>query len=368
MRRVLIALITALPLAVGVASAQADQWGPPGFPGDGGTQQAAVAGTVVGPGTTPGSFVANAYVVTGGDQGDDPGDQGDDPGDQGDGPGDQGGGSGFPAFGGGFGGWGGWGGAGGFGDNMRIHTAWMTGPTTPTTTQVTITTNSSTVIKVFGAVPGGMMGGESDSWGGDTNGTVSQLTPGAKFIAFFNASPTDTIQNITANPATAVYAHVPPQFYAFVGTVTAVTQATSTTPGSVTVTTIASLPNGLFTGSAMFTVDDHTFVIGGNNSSSGGGFFGGLFGGSLSNVSTGDTVAGGVIGAAGMTAAQVEATPLMFLLDLPGVSSGTGTTGSGSTSMTKALGLIDKLLKGGHVKLGHKHHHHKSRSSHHSAR
>jgi hypothetical protein len=310
MKRVLIALITTLPLAVGVAAAQATPPAFPGFPGGTGTgtQQAAVAGTVVSVNAAAGTFVANAYVLT------------------------------PPTFTPpsiGTGSSSGLGALGGFGAFTRAAKS----SNTPTTTEVTITTNSSTTIKV-----GGVTG----------TATVGDLVPGAQFLALFPGSSSDTIQTLVASPATSIYAQVPKQFYAFVGTVT----GTDPTAGTLTVDVSRSLPSSLVTGgsTATFTVSSHTFIIGGSSLSSGGlgGLFGGLFGGSLSNISTGDLVAGGLIGQSGLTATQVEATPLMFLLDLPAPAS---TTSSSTTSSaeSKALKETLKVLHGGKVKLGKSH-------------
>jgi hypothetical protein len=165
-----------------------------------------------------------------------------------------------------------------------------------------------------------------------------------------------------ASPATSIFAQVPKQVYAFVGTVT----GTSTTANTITVDVMRSLPSGLLASgtSATFTLSPHTFIIGGSSltSTQGGGLFGGLFGGSLSSVSTGDMVAGGLIGDAGLTAAQVQASPLMFLLDLPAPAS--TTTGTASSAAKSALKETLKLLHGAKVKVkkahgkeGHKSHH-----------
>jgi hypothetical protein len=147
---------------------------------------------------------------------------------------------------------------------------------------------------------------------------------------------------------------VPPQFYAFVGTVT----GTDTTAGTMTVSVTRSLPSSLIAGgsSATFTVGSHTIVIGGSSLTGGGsgaGLFGGLFGGSLAGVSQGDLVAGGLIGTAGMTAAQVQAAPLMFLLDLPAPTATTGTTTTAAA--TKALKETMKVLHGAKIKVKAKH-------------
>jgi hypothetical protein len=344
MKRVLIALLTALPLTVGVASAQAATPRFPGFPGGPGsgsttTQQAAVTGTVVSVDATAGTFVANAYVLTppsmgtGGSSGGSTG-------------GLPFGGGGFPFGGGGFT----FGGGSSAGGSTGSIAARAKHSTAPTTTQVTITTNSSTIIRV-GGFGGGMMGGMGGMGASTTGQTAADLVPGAKFVALFSGSPTATIQTLVASPATAVYAQVPKQFYAFVGTVS----ATSTTAGTIAVDVTRSLPSGLVAGgtSATFAVGSHTLIIGGSSLTGGGsgaGLFGGLFGGSLSDVSTGDMVAGGLIGNAGLTAAQVQATPLMFLLDLPAPTAGTSTTASAAN---KALKETMKVLHGAKIKVKH---------------
>jgi len=367
MKRVLAALLTAIPLAVGVASAQAAPTGFPGFPGGPttgtGTTEEAVVGTVVSNDPTDGTFVANAYLLTPPSIG----------------TGGSTGGTGFPGFSfpgfgtggkGGTGGTIGTGGAGGFGAFIKTSAK---DSVTPTATEVTIYTDSSTSIHVIGGGTGtGMIGsaGAGAGAGKVTTGTVSELVKGAKFIALFPGSSSDTLQTLvtSTNPATAVDAQVPEQFYAFVGTVSAT--STSTTPETVTVDVTRSLPSSLITGgtSSTFTVGPHTFIVGGSSLSSGGGLgglFGGLFGGSLSNVSTGDLVAGGLIGDAGLTLDQVEASPLMFLLDLPApASTGTSTSSASSTALKETM----KVLHGGKLKLtskkSHKRSHGKSKKSH----
>jgi hypothetical protein len=313
-------------------------------------EKVAVGGTVVSVNPMAGTFVANAFVISrssedqdGDEQGDldDHGgcDQGgsDEQGSSGeqDGSGEHGSGGGGPGFGDGGG---------------QFHGDWshdaITG-TPPATTQVTITTNSSTVFHI------------EDK----ENATISDLAAGDKFEALFNGSPTDPITTITSTPALAVFAEAPPkphQLYAFVGTVT----GTDTTKGTLTVTITRTLPSALAPAgsSATFTVSADTLVLGGSNA-------GGLVGGSLANVSMGDIVAGGLIGDPGETLAQVEMTPLRVLLDLPASSVGVTTTGMAKDNALKeALALLgDKSASSGkrssHQKHGHKHHgskhHHK---------
>jgi len=356
MKRVLLALLTALPLAAGVAVAQAASPGFPGgsglssgsgfpggfgFPGGAGatttTDQAAVTGTVVSVDPSAGTFVANAYVLTPPSMG--TGGSNGWPGSTGGSTGGVGGSTGgFGSFSGG--------GAGGRGGLSKTH---ATHSEAPAVTQVTITANSSTTIRVDGS-----KGAAS----------LSDLVAGSKFLALFPGSSSDTIQTLVASPATAISVQVPKQIYAFVGTVS----ATSTTADTVTVDVMRSMPSGLIAdgSSATFTVSRQTFIIGGSSltGGSGGGLFGGLFGGSLSNVSTGDMVAGGLIGNTALTATQVESSPLMFLLDLPAP---TATTTSATTrkASSKALTETVRVLHGGKVKLRKhgKKSHHKSKSN-----
>jgi hypothetical protein len=312
MKRVLIALITTLPLAVGVAAAQAST----PFPGSAGVM---VGGTVVSV-TGADSFTANAFIVP------TPG---------------KGMGAGMGA--------GGWPGSssGGIGLNLgslgfdpggfSFFATRHTTTSTSTTTPVTITVNSSTKLEISGVTG---------------TPTISDLVPGARFGAFFPGSASDTIQTLVASAPTSVYAQLPMQFYAFVGSV----QSTNTTTGALTVDVTASAPSGLISGgsNATFTVGTHTLIIGGSSLTSGN--FGGLFGGSLTNVSKGDIVAGGLIGPAGQTATQVEASSLMFLLDLPAPTTSV-TSGVTSDAERKALKETLTVLHGGKVKV-------KARTSH----
>jgi hypothetical protein len=318
MRRAVLALVLALPLTIGTATASAHYGGPGGWGGGPSGPRAAVAGTVVSVNAAAGTFVANAYVLTPPSF------------------------TGYPASGQGGPGYGQWGGGGrGWGRSGRLSPHWSstsTSPTTPTTTQVTIsTTTPGTRISLDGQPS-----------------TVGDLGTGDKFVALFSGSSSDTIQTLTSSPALAVFAHTPPtpkQLYAFVGTVTGVSGTTS--PGTVTVTVTDSYPSGLFTSPATFTVGTSTLILGGDSSTGNG-----LFGGSLGDVSTGDTVAGAVVAPAGETAAQVEALPLAALLDFP-ASSGSATPAAKQSALDSTLALFGVKHSGkakGKGKHHHKHH------------
>jgi hypothetical protein len=342
MRRALVAVIAAMPLTFGVAVADAHsthhKHGGDIFQGVGSQGSvAAVVGTVVSVDATKATIVANAYVLQP--------------------PSHEGGGglpiSGLPGIGNLF--------ANGgllsnlFGNggllsnlfsNSGLLSSFFSGGgfhhagdtptmTAPTTTQVTITTDSSTKVKINGKTA-----------------TVPELVAGAKFIALFKGSNSDSIQTLVANPAVAVYARTPRQLYAFVGSVTAV----DTKAGTVTVDVTRSLPGSLVpSGSpaAPFTVGPNTLILGGTK----------LFGGSLSDVSVGDIVAGGLIGQAGQTLTQVEALPLAVLLDLPAPSSASSTAkAKRAEALTKTVALLQSGKKKSHKKhhkTNHKHSHSK---------
>jgi len=317
MRRAVLALVLALPLALGTATASAHNGGPGGWGRGPSGPRAAVAGTVVSVNATAGTFVADAYVLS---------------------PptfmGSPGPGRGEPGYGHPYAGGRGW------GRSARLRPRWSSSPsaspTMPATTQVTITTNPSTRISVDGRPA-----------------MVGKLATGDKFVSLFSGSSSDTIQTLTASPALAVFAHTPPtpkQLYAFVGTVTAVSGTTS--PGTVTVTVADSYPSGLFTSPATFTVGQTTAILGGDSSTGNG-----LFGGSLGDVSTGDMVAGALVAPAGETAAQVEATPLAVLLDFP--SSGSATSAAKQSALDSTLALFGVKHAGkakGKARDHHKHH------------
>jgi hypothetical protein len=309
MKRALIALVTALPLAVGATVAQADspgQWGH-----DQGTQSSgsvvAVGGTVTSVDHSTSTFTANAFVPTG--EADDQGDNsqsGDD--DQGDGGQSSDSGQ----------------NNGGQGSQGSFHNDWQgsqSGQSTATT-PVTITTDGSTTFRVDGR-----------------DGTIANLAPGQHFVALFNGSPSDSLQTLVSSPALDVSAHTPDQqhqLYAFVGTVSGV----DTSADTVTVQVTNSLPSGLVSSSsnpATFTISPSTMVLGGSATN-------GLYGGSVGDVAVGDVVAGGLIGPADETLSQVESSPLQVLIDFPASATPSATTSmrrlERGRALTQALALF----------------------------
>jgi hypothetical protein len=308
MRRGLIALLAALPLSLGTAATASAHHHPGrgwGW-GGGGHNQVTVDGTVVSVDTSHNSFVANAYEVGGGDE-------------YGDGS------SGYSgsSWGSGNSGSGGYGDDGGWSSHSTAHHRGGgsdAGSSSHSTTQVTITTNGDTDIEVNGS-----------------DATISDLVAGQTFQATFEGQPgTDITTLVTNNPAASLYAHTPPQPYAFVGTVTAV----DTTAETVTVNVTNSLPSGLVpagSSPATFEVNTNTLILGGTSTS--------LFGG-LSNVTVGDVVAGGLVASAGETLSQVEATPLRLLIDFPVSGGGTGHVKKvKATALGKAASLLGIKVK-----------------------
>jgi hypothetical protein len=304
MRRIFIVVLAALPLSLGVAASASAHGRGDGGRDHRGSSKVTVSGTIVSVDASANTFVANAFEVGHSGYGDPSGDSGG----WGGGSGGWGGGSG--GWGGGSGGWGG--GPGGYDARRANHRGGGSDSSSPTTTQVTITTIGSSQIEVNGR-----------------NATISSLVAGQTFVATFDGSPgTDITTLVTNNPAVSIEAKTPPQAYAFVGTVTAL----DTTADTVTVNVNSSLPSGLVpSGSnpATFTVDSSTVILGGTSTS--------LFG-ALSNVSVGDVVAGGLVASAGEPLSQVESTPLKLLIDFPAGS------GTGHAIRTSAINKAAKLL------------------------
>ncbi|MGH2871652.1 MAG: hypothetical protein ACRDL5_04225 [Solirubrobacteraceae bacterium] len=311
MRRRAIAITTGFTLALsaiaalGAGAAQADgQGGWSGPIARTGTPTVAVFGTILSVDQAQGSFVADAVVPGCGGFGGKGGVAcaGDDVG-HGDGagqPGDRGHG-------------------GPWQPQARFHGDWLRPAMQPAAaTQVTITTNTSTKVKVDGRAE-----------------SVAQLAQGDRFVALLAGSRGDSLQTLVSNPAVAVYAHTPPanrQLYAFVGTVTAVNPAASG-GGTIGVQVTESIPSGLVPAAsnpATFTISTQTLVLGGSDAN-------GLFGGSINDFAIGDVVAGGLIGTSGETLTQVESTPLQAAIDFPAAPAGTQTAASVRHARAKAL-------------------------------
>lgn len=191
----------------------------------------------------------------------------------------------------------------------------------PATIQLTISTDSNTNFEVDGH-----------------SGTIDNLAHGQNFDAVFSGSPNGDEQTfLNGNPAVSVFARTPharKQLYAFVGSVTGV----DTANGTVSVDITRTLPSDLAAAgsTATFTIGSDTLVLGGSGN--------GPFGGSLSNVSVGDIVAGGVTAPSGDTTAQIEALPLRILLDLPATSSAMASKTSRAHARTHALDKALSLL------------------------
>jgi hypothetical protein len=294
MRRVVIAVVAFMSLGFGSAVALAHGQGGPGGGGQnwgGGGQSSpkvAVAGTIVSVDTTNNTIVANAYELGQRQRG-----------------------------------WQNYGGNGGHrfgshGHGFRSHSR-REGPNdAPATTQVTISTTGTTI--TINGQPG----------------TLGGLGMGDTFRALFNGSPGTDITTLVANPPVWLSARVPPQLYAFVGTVTSTTPATSGPGGTVDVDVTNSLPSGLIApGTTVpFTVGPDTLILGGNATD-------GLFGGTFGGISTGDVVAGGLVAAAGDTVTQIESIDLRLLIDF---GSGGATPAIKQSTKAKALKRAAKLL------------------------
>jgi hypothetical protein len=187
--------------------------------------------------------------------------------------------------------------------------------TPPTPTAVTITVGGSTKLTVKGS----------------PNATISSLMTGQHFIAVFAGSPTEGLTMLTASPALSIFAWpaptAPATVYGFLGTVA----GTSTANDTVTVNVSMSIPSGLVpSGSSAqtFTLNGATHVITGSGGVS-----------TLSAVSVGDTVVGGLLAPSGETLAQIEATPLQLLLDF------TSTATMSPAAKVKALDRVVEALR-----------------------
>ena len=196
-------------------------------------------------------------------------------------------------------------------------------PMSDGTPDTTITTDSSTQITVAGQTS-----------------PVGNLAVGDYFTAVYDGTPDEPLSTITSTPALSVDAWAPVQggsLYAFVGTVSSI----DTSGGSVSVNVTSSIPNGLFSGTDTFAVGSQTIVLGNSGSS--------LFG-SLSEVQTGDVVAGGLIAPGGESAGTVESSPLRVLVDFPQSSSASSTTQQASIRRAERRAL--KLLRRQKAKYG----------------
>ena len=293
MRRIVITLLAAFPLTLGAAAASAR----PHPRADGSRFGPMVSGSVVSTDATDASFVASVVVPSPG------------------------------------------GGGTGSGGGLPTLAA-----NADTTTQVTVTTDGRTRIRVNGR-----------------SGGVADMSAGDNFVAQFRGGPKRSLTALVSQPAAAVVDRTPRQLFAFVGNVTGV----DTAGGTITVAVSRSLPANLVPAGSppvTFTVSPTTLILGGSGGS-------GLFGGSLATVSNGDLVAGGLVGRAGETLDQVQDAPLQVLLDLP-APAGSGGGVFPTVAKASALGRALKLLgaKGvkhshGHRRHGHKRHRRGHRNS-----
>ncbi len=203
MRRALISLLAALPLACAPATALAAPGGnAPHGP------CVTVSGTVVSVDTTRNEFVANAYVL--------------------------------PVS---------------AGNHCPVVTpigpilTASDSPTPPVTTHVTVSTDSNTKFVI-----------------NNRTGSLSGLVPNSTFDGVFPGVPTDDINAVVSRSAVSIVAKTPPrhrELFAWVGTVTGV----DTSAHTVTVSVTRSLPSSLIpTGSdpVTFTVDRRTLILGGS--------------------------------------------------------------------------------------------------------
>jgi hypothetical protein len=195
----------------------------------------------------------------------------------------------------------------------------------PATTQVTITGGDGTVVFVNGA-----------------SGSVSGMSPGDEFIAFFDGSPGESIADLVQSAPLAIIDHTPPapkELYAFVGTVSNVA-ATDDNDGTVTVDVQGAMPSSIASSgdSVPMTVTSDTLILGGSSTTG--------FDSNLTDVSDNDIVVAAVVAPEGDTLSQIEALPLKVLLDIP-VSQTSGETQSQARekALKKALAMIGDKLK-----------------------
>ncbi len=195
----------------------------------------------------------------------------------------------------------------------------------PATTQVMITAGDATVVFVNGA-----------------SGSVSGMSAGDEFIAFFDGSPGESITDLVQNAPLAIIDHTPPApkaLYAFVGTVSNVA-ATDDNDGTVTVDVQGAMPSSIASSgdSVPLTVTTDTLILGGSSATG--------LGSNLTDVSDNDIVVAGLVAPEGDTLSQIEALPLKVLLDIP-VSQTSGETQSQARekALKKALAMIGDKLK-----------------------
>lgn len=314
MRRALIGLLAVAPFALGAGVAQAHaprHWRFDQGSGSAPSPVVAVAGTVTSVNASASSFTANAFLPRG---------------------------EGY-----------GWHHArpAGPGRVGHVRRQSLSAPAAPTTSPVTITTTSSTRLRI----------------GHDPSASLSDLATGDRFVALFKGTPGESLSQIVSGPALAVFAHPAPkrhQLYAFVGTVKSI----DTSADTVTVQVANSFPSGLVpAGSdpATFTLSPSTLVLGGSSAQ-------GLQGGSLGDVKVGDVVAGGETGPAGETLSQVEASPLQVLVDFPSGSGSPSTTTSAARRQARQSALNQALDLFGYHAGSRSRGHHGGRRTHTSGR
>jgi hypothetical protein len=178
--------------------------------------------------------------------------------------------------------------------------------------------------------------------------SFGQLAVGDQFTAVYDGTSGQSLATIVSQPALWISAWSPTgsagssdSLYAFVGTVA----STDTSAGTITVNVTSSIPNGLFSGTDTFDVGSQTIVLGNSDETP--------FG-SLSGVTPGDVVAGGLRAPSGTSAATIESTPLEVLVDFPQSTSSSSSSASADRASTKrAEHRALKLLRREQAKHGH---------------